>query len=126
MAIKVEFYNIAPEGAILQQDIGKGVWSSGMILALGDGRAHLVENWHARGPGFNSQLAPFPESGALGVFFALVSWSSWLWHLLNTQNVPSSILGEIIFCLLFSLLALSNYIWPPKFFPLDISALPLR
>ena len=26
-----------------------------------------------------------------------VSWSSWLWHLLNTQNVPSSILGEIIF-----------------------------
>ncbi|CUM52848.1 unnamed protein product [Debaryomyces fabryi] len=27
----------------------------------------------------------------------MVSWSSWLWHLLNTQNVPSSILGEIIF-----------------------------
>ena len=27
----------------------------------------------------------------------LVSWSSWLWHLLNTQNVPSSILGEINF-----------------------------
>ncbi|CUM47074.1 unnamed protein product [Debaryomyces tyrocola] len=26
----------------------------------------------------------------------MVSWSSWLWHLLNTQNVPSSILGEII------------------------------
>ncbi|CDK29884.1 unnamed protein product [Kuraishia capsulata CBS 1993] len=25
----------------------------------------------------------------------MVSWSSWLWHLLNTQNVPSSILGEI-------------------------------
>ena len=25
----------------------------------------------------------------------LVSWSSRLWHLLNTQNVPSSILGEI-------------------------------
>ena len=27
----------------------------------------------------------------------LVSWSSWSWHLLNTQNVPSSILGEINF-----------------------------
>ena len=27
--------------------------------------------------------------------FNMVSWSSWLWHLLNTQNVPSSILGEI-------------------------------
>ena len=26
----------------------------------------------------------------------MVSWSSWLWHLLNTQNVPSSILGKII------------------------------
>ena len=26
-----------------------------------------------------------------------VSWSSRLWHLLNTQNVPSSILGEITF-----------------------------
>ena len=25
----------------------------------------------------------------------MVSWSSRLWHLLNTQNVPSSILGEI-------------------------------
>ena len=34
---------------------------------------------------------------------SLVSWSSWLWHLLNTQNVPSSILGEISFFLLFSL-----------------------
>ncbi|KAG7743479.1 hypothetical protein KL932_002220 [Ogataea haglerorum] len=27
----------------------------------------------------------------------LVAWSSWLWHLLNTQRVPSSILGAIIF-----------------------------
>ncbi|ODV82019.1 uncharacterized protein CANTADRAFT_132192 [Suhomyces tanzawaensis NRRL Y-17324] len=27
----------------------------------------------------------------------MVLWSSWLWHLLNTQNVPSSILGRIIF-----------------------------
>ena len=27
----------------------------------------------------------------------MVSWSSRLWHLLNTQNVPSSILGEIIY-----------------------------
>ena len=26
----------------------------------------------------------------------MVVWSSWLWHLLNTQNVPSSILGMII------------------------------
>ena len=26
----------------------------------------------------------------------LVRWSSWSWHLLNTQNVPSSILGRII------------------------------
>jgi hypothetical protein len=26
-----------------------------------------------------------------------VSWSSWSWHLLNTQNVGSSILPEIIF-----------------------------
>ena len=26
-----------------------------------------------------------------------VRWSSRLWHLLNTQNVPSSILGRIIF-----------------------------
>ena len=26
-----------------------------------------------------------------------VLWSSWLWHLLNTQNVPSSILGKINF-----------------------------
>jgi hypothetical protein len=26
-----------------------------------------------------------------------VRWSSWLWHLLNTQNVPSSILGRITF-----------------------------
>lgn len=26
----------------------------------------------------------------------MVGWSSWLWHLLNTQNVPSSILGSII------------------------------
>ena len=29
-------------------------------------------------------------------FKKMVSWSSRLWHLLNTQNVPSSILGEII------------------------------
>ncbi|ODQ81736.1 hypothetical protein BABINDRAFT_159983 [Babjeviella inositovora NRRL Y-12698] len=26
----------------------------------------------------------------------MVSWSSWLWHLLNTQNVPSPTLSEII------------------------------
>jgi hypothetical protein len=29
-----------------------------------------------------------------------VSWSSWSWHLLNTQNVGSSILPEITFCIL--------------------------
>ena len=32
---------------------------------------------------------------------SLVSWSSWLWHLLNTQNVPSSILGEISYFFVF-------------------------
>ncbi|CUM68503.1 uncharacterized protein PRCAT00006229001 [Priceomyces carsonii] len=32
----------------------------------------------------------------------MVLWSSWLWHLLNTQNVPSSILGRIIFFFLVS------------------------
>ena len=26
----------------------------------------------------------------------MVGWSSWLWHMLNTHNVPSSILGSII------------------------------
>jgi hypothetical protein len=31
------------------------------------------------------------------------SWSSWSWHLLNTQNVGSSILPEITFLLLKSL-----------------------
>ncbi|CDK29901.1 unnamed protein product [Kuraishia capsulata CBS 1993] len=36
----------------------------------------------------------------------MVSWSSWLWHLLNTQNVPSSILGEIKSYLFFALAAL--------------------
>ncbi|KAF1902158.1 LOW QUALITY PROTEIN: uncharacterized protein GI526_G0005320, partial [Saccharomyces cerevisiae] len=35
-----------------------GVWSSGMILALGDFLINR-ETKHARGPGFNSQLAPF-------------------------------------------------------------------
>ncbi|CUM56690.1 unnamed protein product [Debaryomyces tyrocola] len=48
----------------------------------------------------------------------MVSWSSWLWHLLNTQNVPSSILGEIIFlylyilnfyCFIFNLLCYIDY-----------------
>ncbi|VTZ24767.1 hypothetical protein MPC1_18280002 [Methylocella tundrae] len=29
----------------------------------------------------------------------MVQWSSWLWHMLNTHNVPSSILGGIIFFL---------------------------
>ncbi|CUM63041.1 uncharacterized protein PRCAT00000604001 [Priceomyces carsonii] len=34
----------------------------------------------------------------------MVPWSSWLWHLLNTQNVPSSILGGIIQSFFFYLL----------------------
>ncbi|CUM56860.1 unnamed protein product [Debaryomyces tyrocola] len=41
----------------------------------------------------------------------MVSWSSWLWHLLNTQNVPSSILGEIIFL---SLSLMSSIIFPKR------------
>ena len=82
-----------------------------------------LKDLHARGPGFNSQLAPFPKSSALGVFFTLVSWSSWLWHLLNTQNVPSSILGEISFNCFF-LFASSNYVWLCNFFGLNSSLYP--
>ncbi|ODV66841.1 hypothetical protein HYPBUDRAFT_109150, partial [Hyphopichia burtonii NRRL Y-1933] len=38
-----------------------GVWSSGMILALAEWMQLYSVKFtkHARGPGFNSQLAPF-------------------------------------------------------------------
>ena len=58
----------------------------------------------------------------------LVSWSSWLWHLLNTQNVPSSILGEIKFLSSSHLNTISWSFWQVGvvvFFPLFF-AFPTR
>ena len=52
----------------------------------------LIYNFQAYG------LYIFMITQNRGIFWhqQVVSWSSWLWHMLNTHNVPSSILGEII------------------------------
>ena len=48
----------------------------------------------------------------------VVGWSSWLWHMLNTHNVPSSILGSII--LIFFLKLRNLHIYTLGFHSIEI------